>query len=45
VAHNCIVDDLNTLGACVSLDVGTTADLPHNFDLTFYNCRKFGPVV
>jgi hypothetical protein len=38
VARDCIVDNLNTLGACVS---GTAADLPHNFELTFDNCRTF----
>jgi hypothetical protein len=29
------------LGACVSIDSGSTADLPHNFDLTFDNCHTF----
>jgi hypothetical protein len=40
-AYDCIVGDLTTLGACVRFDAGTTADLPHNFDLTFDNCHTF----
>jgi len=40
--HHCIVDDLTTLGACVSFDTQvTTVDLPHNFNLTFDNCHTF----
>jgi hypothetical protein len=39
-ADDCIVDDLSALGACVSFDAGT-ADLPHNFDLSFDTCRTF----
>jgi hypothetical protein len=41
VTHDCIVDNLNTLGACVRFDTGTTADLPDNFNLTFDNCHTF----
>jgi hypothetical protein len=40
-AYDCIVDDLSALGACVSFDAAATADLPHNFDLSFDNCRTF----
>jgi hypothetical protein len=38
---DCIVDDLTTLGACVSVDTGIIADLPQIFDLTFDNCHTF----
>ena len=34
-----IVDNLNTLGACVIFDTAALAALPPNFDLTFDNCR------
>jgi hypothetical protein len=37
--YDCIVDDLNTLGACVSFESGNAADLPPRFDLTFDNGR------
>jgi hypothetical protein len=39
--YDCIVDNLNTLGACVSLNAGITADLPNNFVLTFDNGHTF----
>jgi hypothetical protein len=39
--YDCIVDDLTTLGACVSVDTGIIADLPQIFDLTFDNCHTF----
>jgi hypothetical protein len=37
--YECVVDDLTTLGACVSFESSNAADLPPNFDLTFDNCR------
>jgi len=37
----CIVDNLSTLGACVSFDTQAAPELPHNFDLTFDNCHTF----
>jgi hypothetical protein len=43
-AFDCIVDNLNMLGASVSFDAAKTVDLldfPTNFDLTFDNCRTF----
>ena len=40
-AYGCIVDNLNTLGACVSFNDGTIVALPDNFDLTFDNCHTF----
>jgi hypothetical protein len=40
-AHDCIVDDLTMLGACLRFDVGTAVDMPPNFDLTFDNCHTF----
>jgi hypothetical protein len=30
-----LVENLNTLGACISLDAATFAELPRKFDLTF----------
>lgn len=40
-AHNCTVENLNTIGACICFDAGMLAELPHNFDLTFDNCHTF----
>jgi hypothetical protein len=37
----CTVDNLNTLGACISFDSGAPVDLPDKFDLTFDNGRSF----
>lgn len=39
-AYDCIVDDLNTLGASV-IATATRGELPTNFDLTFDNCHTF----
>jgi hypothetical protein len=39
--YNCTVDNLNTLGACLSFNPGAIEALPHSFDLTFDNCRSF----
>ena len=39
--YDCIVDDLNMLGASVSFDAATTVNLPKKFDLTFDNCHTF----
>src|ERR1700726_1773196 len=36
VGHDCTVENLNTLGACISFDATTFAELPHKFDLTFF---------
>src|ERR1700692_3065784 len=41
VGHDCTVENLNTLGACISLDVVTVAELPCKFDLTFDNCHTY----
>ena len=40
-AGDCIVENLTTLGACVSFDTTTFAELPHKFDLTFDNCHTY----
>lgn len=40
-SYDCVVDNLSTLGACVSFDAGLIANLPHHFDLTFDNCHTF----
>jgi hypothetical protein len=37
--HECTVENLNMLGACVTFDATAVAELPSNFDLTFDNCR------
>ena len=39
--HDCIVENLNTLGACIRFDAATFAELPHRFDLTFDNCHTY----
>jgi hypothetical protein len=39
--YDCVVDNLNTLGACVSLKAGNTGSLSNNFNLTFDNCHTF----
>jgi hypothetical protein len=39
--HDCTVENLNTLGACISFDATTFAELPHKFDLTFDNCHTY----
>jgi hypothetical protein len=41
VGHDCTVENLNTLGACISLDVAAVAELPRKFDLTFDNCHTY----
>ena len=41
VGHDCTVENLNTLGACISFDAATVAELPHKFDLTFDNCHTY----
>src|SRR6202035_1942419 len=33
VGHDCTVENLNTLGACIFFDAATIAELPRNFDL------------
>jgi hypothetical protein len=35
VGHDCTVENLNTLGACIFFDAASIAELPRNFDLTF----------
>jgi hypothetical protein len=40
-AHDCTVENLNTLGACVSFDATTFTELLHEFDLTFDNCHTY----
>ena len=37
--HDCIVDNLTTLGACIVFDTKSVVALPSMFDLTFDNCR------
>ena len=39
--HDCTVENLNTLGACISIDADTLAKLPHEFELTFDNCHTY----
>jgi hypothetical protein len=39
--HDCIVDNLTTLGACISVNAAITGEMPKNFDLTFDNCHTF----
>jgi hypothetical protein len=39
--HDCTVENLNTLGACISFDTITFAELPHKFDLSFDNCHTY----
>ena len=39
--HDCTVENLNTLGACVSFDATTFTELLHEFDLTFDNCHTY----
>ena len=41
VGHDCTVENLNTLGACISFDGATFAELPRKFDLTFDNCHTY----
>jgi hypothetical protein len=40
-AHDCTVENLNTLGACASFDATTFTELLHEFDLTFDNCHTY----
>jgi len=40
IAH-CTAENLNTLGACISFDATTFAELPHKFDLTFDNYHTY----
>jgi hypothetical protein len=40
-ARGCTVDNLNTLGACITFDSGVPEDLPDKFDLTFDNGHSF----
>jgi hypothetical protein len=39
--HDCTVENLSTLGACISFDAKTFAELTHKFDLTFDNCHTY----
>jgi hypothetical protein len=41
LGHDCTVENLNTLGACISFDATTFAELPRKFDLTFDNCHTY----
>jgi hypothetical protein len=41
VGHDCTVENLSTLGACISFDAATYAELPRKFDLTFDNCDTY----
>ena len=41
VGHDCTVENLNTLGACIFFDAATIAELPRKFDLTFDNCHTY----
>src|SRR6202035_6115360 len=41
VGHDCIVENLNTLGACIRFDATTFAELPHKFELTFDNSHTY----
>jgi hypothetical protein len=40
-ARVCTVDNLNTLGACISFDSVWAEDVPDKFDLTFDNGNSF----
>ena len=39
--YDCTVENLNTLGACISFDTTTFAELPHKFDLSFDTCHTY----
>lgn len=39
VMHDCMVDNLNTLGACIDFNSTPLAGLPSRFDITFDNCH------
>jgi hypothetical protein len=39
--HDCIVDNLNTLGACIDFNATPLAGLPSSFNVTFDNCRSY----
>jgi hypothetical protein len=39
--HDCTVENLNMLGACISFDATRLVGLPRRFDLTFDNCRTY----
>ncbi len=41
VMHDCIVDNLNTLGACIDFNSAPIEELPSRFDLTFDNCHTY----
>lgn len=41
VMHDCIVDNLNTLGACIDFNSAAMEQLPARFDLTFDNCHTY----
>ncbi len=41
VMHDCIVDNLNTLGACIDFNSTPLAGLPSRFDVTFDNCHTY----
>lgn len=39
VMHDCTVDNLNTLGACIDFNSTLLAGLPSRFEVTFDRCR------
>jgi hypothetical protein len=41
VLHDCIVDNLNTLGACIDFNSTPLAGLPSRFEVTFDRCRTY----
>ena len=41
VMHDCIVDNLNTLGACIDFNSTPLAGLTSRFDVTFDNCHTY----
>jgi len=41
VMHDCIVDNLNTLGACIDFNSTRLEKLPPRFDVTFDHCHTY----
>jgi hypothetical protein len=41
VMHDCIVDNLNTLGACIDFNSTPLVTLPSRFDVTFDDCQTY----
>jgi hypothetical protein len=39
--HDCVVDNLTTLGACIDFNSTHLAGLPSRFDVTFDRCQTY----